>query len=64
MQKLDDPAASARARADLAAAGAWPISWALFLYQGGYPKLDKDFAGYPPTPPENSILIKTLAVAT
>ena len=37
---------------------------ALFLYQGGYPKLDKDFAGYPPTPPENSILIKTLAVAT
>jgi hypothetical protein len=24
---------------------------ALFLYQGGYPKLDKDFAGYLPTPP-------------
>eukprot|EP01047_Picozoa_sp_COSAG01_P115948 COSAG01_NODE_44619_length_417_cov_0.877358_1_plen_112_part_01 len=24
---------------------------ALFLYQGGYPKLDKDCAGYPPTPP-------------
>ena len=48
----------------------WPIdsqifsSRALFLYQGGYPKLDKDFAGYPPTPPENSILINTLPVAT
>jgi hypothetical protein len=37
---------------------------ALFLYQGGYPKLDKDFAGYPPTPPENSILINKLAVAS
>jgi hypothetical protein len=24
---------------------------ALFLYQGGYPKLDKAFAGYLPTPP-------------
>jgi hypothetical protein len=37
---------------------------ALFLYQGGYPKLDKDFAGYPPTPPQNSILINKLAVAS
>ena len=39
-------------------------AWALFLYQGGYPKLDKDFAAYPPTPPENSILINKLAVAS
>jgi hypothetical protein len=39
-------------------------SWALFLYQGGYPKLDKYFAVYPPTPPENSILINKLAVAS
>jgi hypothetical protein len=27
-------------------------------------ELDKDFAGYPPTPPENPILINTLAVAS